>query len=142
MSKFFEINSIKEFFKGRVPFFLLDRAWEESETSWTGIKNVTMNEEFFNGHFPNHPIMPGVLQLEAMKQLAELAVRDKIASADADIIHISKIAKVKFRRPALPGDRLKISVEITAINDNSAEISAKTESAGGVVCDAKFTLQS
>ena len=142
MSKFFEINGIKEFFKGRVPFFMLDRAWEDSETSWTGIKNVTMNEEFFNGHFPNHPIMPGVLQLEAMKQLAELAVREKIATADADRIRIAKIAKVKFRRPALPGDRLKISVEITAINGNCAEISAKTESAGGVVSDAKFTLQS
>ena len=142
MSKFFEINAIKEFFKGRVPFFMLDRAWQEDENKWTGIKNATMNEEFFNGHFPGHPIMPGVLQLEAMKQLAELAVREKIATPDADRIRIFKIAKVKFRRPALPGDRLKISVEVTGIDGNCAEISAKTESAGGVVSDAKFTLQS
>ncbi|MBQ7395490.1 MAG: 3-hydroxyacyl-ACP dehydratase FabZ [Lentisphaeria bacterium] len=142
MSKFYEINAIREFFKGRIPFNLLDRAWEIDENDWVGIKNVTMNEEFFNGHFPNHPIMPGVLQLEAMKQLAELAVREKIATADTPFIRIAKIAKVKFRRPALPGDRLKITVEITSVEGNTAEISAKTESAGGVVSDAKFTLQS
>ena len=142
MNKFFEINGIMDFFRNRVPFFMLDRAWQESENCWTGIKNATMNEEYFNGHFPGHPIMPGVLQLEAMKQLAELAVREKIADDDAAYIRIAKIAKVKFRRPALPGDRLKISVEITGIDGNCAEISAKTESAGGVVSDAKFTLQS
>lgn len=142
MSKFYEINAIREFFKGRIPFNLLDRAWEIDENNWVGIKNVTMNEEFFNGHFPNHPIMPGVLQLEAMKQLAELAVREKIATADTPFIRIEKIAKVKFRRPALPGDRLKITVEITSVEGNTAEISAKTESVGGVVSDAKFTLQS
>ena len=142
MSKFYEINAIREFFKGRIPFNLLDRAWEIDENNWVGIKNVTINEEFFNGHFPNHPIMPGVLQLEAMKQLAELAVREKIATADTPFIRIAKIAKVKFRRPALPGDRLKITVEITSVEGNTAEISAKTESVGGVVSDAKFTLQS
>ena len=142
MSKFYEINAIREFFKGRIPFNLLDRAWEIDENNWVGIKNVTMNEEFFNGHFPNQPIMPGVLQLEAMKQLAELAVREKIATADTPFIRIAKIAKVKFRRPALPGDRLKITVEITSVEGNTAEISAKTESVGGVVSDAKFTLQS
>lgn len=141
MKTFYEINEIKEFFKGRVPFSLLDRAWMIDENNWVGLKNVSINEEFFIGHFPNHPIMPGVLQLEAMKQLAELAVREKIATPEAGIIRISKIAKVKFRRPALPGDRLKISVEITSIGENTAEVSARTESAGGVVSDTKFTLQ-
>ena len=141
MKTFYEINEIKDFFRGRVPFSLIDRAWMIDENNWVGLKNVSINEEFFNGHFPNHPIMPGVLQLEAMKQLAELAVREKIATPEAGIIRIVKIAKVKFRRPALPGDRLKISVEITSIEGNTAEISAKTESASGVVSDTKFTLQ-
>lgn len=142
MNSFYEINAIKEFFKGRIPFQLLDRAWQIDENHWEGVKNVSINEEFFLGHFPNHPIMPGVLQLEAMKQLAELAVREKIAAPGADFIRIAKIAKVKFRRPALPGDRLKISVEINSIDGNTAEISAKTESAGGIVSDSKFTLAS
>ena len=142
MNNFYEINAIKEFFKGRGPCSMIDRAWQVDENNWVAVKNVSMNEEFFNGHFPNHPIMPGVLQLEAMKQLAELAVREKIATPEADRIRISKIAKVKFRRPALPGDRLKVSIQITAIEGNTAEITAKTESAGGVVSDAKFTLQS
>ena len=142
MNNFYEINEINEFFKGRVPFALLDRAWKIDENNWAGVKNVSMNEEFFLGHFPNHPIMPGVLQLEAMKQLAELAVREKIATEEEKFVRIFKIAKVKFRRPAIPGDRLKISVEINSIDGNIAEISAKTESAGGVVSDAKFTLKS
>lgn len=142
MKNFYEINEINEFFKGRVPLYLIDRAWATDENNWTAVKNVSINEDFFNGHFPNHPIMPGVLQLEAMKQLAELAVRERISTPNADCIRISKISKVKFRRPALPGDRLKITVAVTSIEENIAEISAKTESAGGVVSDAKFTLQS
>lgn len=142
MNNFYEISEIKEFFKGRVPLNLLDRAWAVDENNWIAVKNVSINEDFFNGHFPNHPIMPGVLQLEAMKQLAELAVREKISTPDADCIRIAKITKVKFRRPALPGDRLKITVEVNSIEGNTAEISAKTESVGGVVSDAKFTLQS
>ncbi|MBE6387112.1 MAG: hypothetical protein E7045_03460 [Lentisphaerae bacterium] len=141
MKKFCEINEIKAFFKNRVPYQLLDRAWQTGDNTWEAVKCVTINEDFFIGHFPGHPIMPGVLQLEAMKQLAELAVRESIITPEADRVRIVKIAKVRFRRPALPGDRLKISVEVTSIEGNTAEISAKVESAGGMVSDSKFTLQ-
>lgn len=140
MSKFLEVNEIKAFFKNRVPYTLLDRAWQIEENKWEAIKCVTINEDFFVGHFPGHPIMPGVLQLEAMKQLAELAVREKITTPEANRVRISKIAKVRFRRPAVPGDRLKISIEVTSIEGSTAEISAKVESAGGMVSDAKFSL--
>ena len=141
MQKVYGIKEIMSIMPQRNPMLLLDRAQQIDEKNWVGVKNVSMDEAFFQGHFPGHPIMPGVLQLEAMKQLAELAVREKIATPEENIIRISKIAKVKFRRPALPGDRLKLSVEVTSIEGNTAEISAKAESAGGVVSDTKFTLQ-
>lgn len=91
---------------------LLDRVEIESREKLTGLKVMTVNEEFFNGHFPDHPIMPGVLQIEAMKQLAELSARPELAKSAEEDIHIAKLEKVKFRKPVVPGDRLRVIAEL------------------------------
>lgn len=97
----------------RYPFLLVDRLEElEEGQKVAGFKNVTINEPFFQGHFPDHPIMPGVLILEAMAQVggAYVAVVDKIE--DGKVTYFAGIDKARFRKPVLPGDVLRMEVEV------------------------------
>ena len=120
---------------------LLDRAEIESREKLTGLKVMTVNEEFFNGHFPNHPIMPGVLQIEAMKQLAELSARPELAKSDDEDIHIAKMEKVKFRKPVVPGDRLRISAELVDETPDSRRFRTKVCIGEDVASEALMTLK-
>ena len=86
MGKVLGIREIKAVLPQRNPMLMLDRAEQVDETHWVAVKNLTINEMFFLGHFPGHPIMPGVLQVEAMKQLGELAVRPQLDPAVAQIL--------------------------------------------------------
>ncbi len=124
----------------RYPFLLLDRAIREEENKFVAYKNLTMNELFFQGHFPGHPIMPGVLQVEAMKQLGELIVRKELDQAGLQDVYMRKVEKVKFRNPVEPGDRLRIEAEITDINESEAVIQACTFNNTGMTCEARLTL--
>ncbi|WP_176014891.1 3-hydroxyacyl-ACP dehydratase FabZ [Victivallis sp. Marseille-Q1083] len=126
--------------KQRYPMLMLDRAMLESENRIVGVKNLCINELFFQGHFPNHPIMPGVLQLEAMRQLGELAVHDRLKPDDSRQVYMRVIEKVKFRKPILPGDRMKIEAEVLECADGEAVIQARTGNSGGLTCEAKITL--
>ena len=99
----------------RYPFLLVDRITElEPGKRVVGIKNVTANEPFFQGHFPDKPIMPGVLILEAMAQtggiMARLSVNEGQQQGDNDSVYFMSIDKVKFRRPVVPGDQLRLEV--------------------------------
>jgi len=133
-------EKIKESLPYRYPMLLLDRLCIASETKYIGLKNISFNEEIFQGHFPGHPIMPGVLQVEAMQQVAEIAVKDKLDPKGEGDIYIKSLQKVKFRRPANPGDRLLIEIEVTEINAGEAKITAVNRTNAGVACQANMVL--
>jgi 3-hydroxyacyl-[acyl-carrier-protein] dehydratase len=111
-----DINQIKEYLPHRYPFLLVDRVlhWESGKNI-TAIKNVTVNEEFFNGHFPNKPVMPGVMMIEAMAQTAALLSFLTVGKKPGanDVVYFAGIDGARFKRPVGPGDQLRMEVEIT-----------------------------
>ena len=139
MNKVYNIKDIKAILPQRAPMLLLDRAEQIDETHFVGLKCVTNNEAFFLGHFPNHPIMPGVLQLEAMKQLAQLAIYDKIEH-EGKQIYIKRVEKVKFRKPVNPGDRIKLEAEIISCDKEVAVLKVGASTNNGQTCEAILTL--
>jgi 3-hydroxyacyl-[acyl-carrier-protein] dehydratase len=111
-----DINQIKQYLPHRYPLLLVDRVLDwESGKRITAIKNVTANEEFFNGHFPSKPVMPGVLMIEAMAQTAAiLSFLTKNQKPDENtLVYFLGIEGVRFKRPVVPGDQLRMEVEIT-----------------------------
>ncbi len=110
-----DINDVMKILPHRYPFLMVDRIVDfEGDNKCTGIKNVTMNEPFFPGHFPGHPIMPGVLQVEAMAQVASILLLRKPEN-HGKIGYFMSVDKVKWRKPVLPGDTLFIEAEIIKI---------------------------
>ena len=140
MGKFFGLREIRAILPQRYPMLMLDRAEQVSDTKFVGLKNLSINENFFQGHFPGHAIMPGVLQLEAMKQLGELAVRPQLDPAGEFDVYMRVVEKVKFRRPNNPGDRVKVEAEILSVENGEAVVKAQTSNNGGLTCEAKITL--
>jgi 3-hydroxyacyl-[acyl-carrier-protein] dehydratase len=103
-----DIAAIQKLLPHRYPFLLVDRVVGLSEdgSQCRGLKNVTINEPFFVGHFPGHPVMPGVLILEALAQTSALHARLKLRTAGELIVYLSTIERAKFRKPVVPGDQL------------------------------------
>ena len=118
MQSLLKIDEIMKRIPHRFPFLLVDKviAVEENQ-SITTIKNVTIGEEFFQGHFPQHPIMPGVLILEAMAQSAAVLVNYKGNIADK-VVYFTTIEKGQFRRPVMPGDQLKMKIAVERSRGN------------------------
>jgi 3-hydroxyacyl-[acyl-carrier-protein] dehydratase len=113
--KSLDSNQIKEYLPHRYPLLLVDRVLDwESGKSITAIKNVTINEEFFNGHFPHKPVMPGVLMIEALAQTAALlAFLTMGQKPDANaVVYFVGIDGARFKRPVEPGDQIRMQVEI------------------------------
>ena len=140
MGKLFDVYELKKALPQWQNRLMLDRAEIIDETHAVAVKNLTNNEEFFNGHFPNHPIMPGVLQLEAMRQLCELMGAEKLAPADNEQIYIKAVGKTRFRRPNVPGDRIKIEAELTEEADRTLTFKTNISNAAGAACDSQITL--
>ena len=107
-----DIHRIMEAIPHRYPFLLIDRVVEVVlDTSAVGIKNVSVNEAFFAGHFPNHPVMPGVLIIESMAQTAAVLVVETLgAEARGKVVYFMSIEGAKFRRPVVPGDQVRVHV--------------------------------
>lgn len=142
MSKIYNIDEIMKMLPHRYPFLLVDRLEiEEPGIKGVGLKNLTMNELFFQGHFPNNPIMPGVLQIEAMAQTAGCVVM----SADEDYaekkrgVLFMSIDGVKFRKPVRPGDQLKMHVEKIKERRNIFVFKGVGMVDGQVVSEAELT---
>lgn len=140
----FDLNKIKEILPHRYPFLLIDRVIDvvpgKSETSSEGasikaIKNVTVNEEFFNGHFPENPIMPGVLILEAMAQAGALA-NTKPKDPPMEFM-IASVSSAKFRKPVVPGDQLIITARVEKDKGRMRKIVCKAEVENQVVASAE-----
>jgi len=107
-----DINEIKRYLPHRYPFLLVDKIVDIEDLKITGIKNVTINEPFFQGHFPGHPIMPGVLIIEALAQVCGvLALRRE--EYKGKLAYFASINNAKFRKPVFPGDTLRLEIEVT-----------------------------
>ena len=132
-----EIQEIMESLPHRYPMLLVDRVLEcDGEKRIVGLKNVTINEPFFQGHFPGQPVMPGVLQLEAMAQTAGILMTR--AAGGRGTPYFMTIDKAKFRKIVRPGDQMRIEVEFTKMRSKSARFSARILVDGTVVAQAEM----
>ncbi|ACL70505.1 3-hydroxyacyl-ACP dehydratase FabZ [Halothermothrix orenii] len=120
------IQDIKNILPHRFPFLLVDRITElEPGKKVVGFKNVTVNEEFFQGHYPGHPIMPGVLIIEAMAQVGGFLMMYSVDDDEEKIPLFAGIDKARFRRNVVPGDRLRIEAEVIKLRGRIGKIAAK-----------------
>ena len=133
-----DINDILEVMPHRYPFLLIDRVLEMDECSLRAMKNVTMNEPFFQGHFPGTPVMPGVLVVEAMAQAAGFLLLCQVEDRDDKLIYFTGIDKCRFRKPVVPGDQLIFEVEVVAKRRSFAKISGRALVDGELVCEAQM----
>jgi len=115
------IEEIKRILPHRYPFLMVDRILELTDTSARGIKNVTVNEFFFQGHYPEHPVMPGVLIVEAMAQVGAIVI---MKPGSGIIPYLASIDRLKFRKPVYPGDQLRIETELLGVKANMGRMKA------------------
>ncbi len=137
-----DVNDLMKILPHRYPFLMVDRIVDfEGDNKCTGIKNVTMNEPYFQGHFPGHPIMPGVLQVEAMAQVSSIVLLRKPEN-QGKIGYFMSVDKVKWRKPVMPGDTLFIEAEITGVRRNIGSATCRCLVNGEVVSSGvlKFAL--
>lgn len=130
-----EIEDILKILPHRFPMLLVDRILESDfETRIVGIKNLTVNEPFFQGHFPGHPVMPGVFQLEAMAQVAGILLNKKLKQ-EHRIAYFISIDKARFRKLLKPGDQLRIEVTFDRIRMGMTRVHGK------VLCDGELASE-
>jgi len=134
-----DIGRILDVIPHRYPFLLVDRIIEvEGTRRIVGIKNVTINEPFFQGHFPGHPIMPGVLIIEAMAQVGGMLLLGTIEDPDQKVVYFMSLDNVKFRRPVLPGDQLRCELEMLQNRGRTCRMKGMAYVDGQVVAEAEM----
>jgi UDP-3-O-[3-hydroxymyristoyl] N-acetylglucosamine deacetylase/3-hydroxyacyl-[acyl-carrier-protein] dehydratase len=131
------IDEIMKALPHRYPFLLVDRILEiEEKKRIVGLKNVTINEPFFQGHFPGHPIMPGVLIIEAMAQVGGILLMGQIEGYETKVVYFMSLDNVKFRRPVKPGDQLRFELDMLQIRGMVCKMRGVAKVDGEVVCEA------
>lgn len=136
---FFDINGILEIMPHRYPFLLIDRVLDLiPDKRVVAIKNVTINEPFFQGHFPGHPIMPGVLILEAMAQAGGILLLNAIPDPKTKVVYFMSIDNAKFRKPVMPGDQLRFELDMQAFRRNTCKMTGQAFVDDAVVASADF----
>ncbi len=123
----------------RFPFLLVDKIVElEEKKRIVGIKNVTYNENFFQGHFPSKPVMPGVLIIEAMAQVGGVLLLKSLPEMKRRVVFFMGIDKAKFRRPVYPGDQIRIEVEVLRLRERTCKVQGKAFVEGDLVAEAEI----
>ncbi|MDP9113354.1 MAG: 3-hydroxyacyl-ACP dehydratase FabZ [Acidobacteriota bacterium] len=133
-----DIDAIREILPHRYPFLLVDRIEELESERVVGIKNVTVNEPFFAGHFPDYPVMPGVLIIEAMAQVAGVLVLSGIPSRKEKLVLLAGVDGAKFRKPVRPGDQLRMEMKVLRSRATMAKVSGTATVDGVVVAEAEI----
>ena len=136
----FDINDIIKILPNRYPFILIDKIEiVEPGISLTALKNVTINEPFFQGHFPGQPIMPGVLSLEVLCQAGSFLMLNQVDDPLEKNMFFTTVEKAKFKKPITPGDQLQIEVELVKRKLNLCKFHGKCKINGELAVDALFT---
>lgn len=137
-----DIEAIRGTLPHRYPFLLVDRIRElEAGRRIVGIKNVTINEPFFQGHFPDRPIMPGVLIIEAMAQVGGVLAFKSVPPVGRPVVYLTGVDKAKFRKPVVPGDQLRFEVEVIKQRLPFWKMRGKAYVESDLVCEAELTAK-
>ncbi|MGA3187079.1 MAG: 3-hydroxyacyl-ACP dehydratase FabZ [Bryobacteraceae bacterium] len=133
-----DIQQIWDILPHRYPMLLVDRIEELEEERVVGIKNVTINEPFFTGHFPDFPVMPGVMIIEAMAQVAGILVLSSIPERKTKLVLLAAVNEAKFRKPVVPGDQLRIEMKVLKRKATIAKMNGVATVNGVVVAEAEM----
>src|ERR1700694_3781548 len=128
-----DIQAIRDILPHRYPMLLVDSIIELEEERIVGIKNVTVNEPFFAGHFPDYPVMPGVLIIEAMAQVAGVLVLNGIADRKSKLVLLAGVDGARSRKPVRPGDQLRMEMKVLRSRASMAKVSGTATGGGAVV---------
>lgn len=136
----YDSKAIQTILPHRYPFLLVDKIIElEPKVRIVGIKQVTANEQFFQGHFPGTPVMPGVLQIEALAQVGAILALREFEDRDSKIPFFSGIESAKFRRPVVPGDTLELEVIALRIGSKIQKMQGYARVDGNIACECVIT---
>jgi 3-hydroxyacyl-[acyl-carrier-protein] dehydratase len=137
-----DIRRIQQILPHRYPFLLIDRVIEiERKRRIVALKNVTVNEPFFQGHFPGFPVMPGVLTIEAMAQAGGALLLTEVEDRDGKVMFFTGIERARFRRPIVPGDQLRIEVKVLAWRRNAVRMEGFAYVDGKLAAEAVITCR-